>query len=34
VLGWIDALIWTINKMDDPLNGGVKYDPQTHDPMV
>ena len=34
VLGWIGALIWTINKMDDPLKGGVKYDPQTHDPMV
>ena len=28
------ALIWAKNKFDDPLKGGVKYDPQTHDPMV
>ena len=34
VLGWIGALIWAMNKIDDPLKGGVKYDPQTHDPMV
>ena len=33
-LGWIGALIWAMNKIDDPLKGGVKYDPQTHDPMV
>ena len=34
VLGWIGALIWAMNKIDDPLKGGVKYDLQTHDPMV
>ena len=34
VLGWIGALIWAMNKIADPLKGGVKYDPQAHDPMV
>jgi hypothetical protein len=34
VLGWAGALIWAMNKLDDPLKGGVKYDPQTHDPMM
>ena len=34
VLGWVGALIWAMNKIDDPLKGGVKYDPQTSDPIV
>jgi hypothetical protein len=34
VLGWIGALIWAMNKIDDPLKGGIKHDPQTHDPML
>lgn len=34
VLGWVGALIWAMNKIDDPLKGGIKYDPQPHDPMV
>ena len=34
VLGWIGALIWAMNRIDDPLRGGVKYDPQAHDPIV
>jgi cytochrome c biogenesis protein CcdA len=34
VLGWVGALIWAMNKIDDPLKGGIKHDPQTHDPMV
>ena len=34
VLGWIGALIWAMNRIDGPLKGGVKYDPQAHDPMV
>ncbi len=34
VLGWVGALIWAMNKIDDPLKGGIKHDPQTNDPMV
>ena len=34
VLGWIGALIWAMNKIDDPLKGGEKYDPQAYDPIV
>ena len=32
--GWIGALIWAMNKVDDPLKGGIKHDPQPHDPIV
>jgi hypothetical protein len=34
VLGWIGARTWAMNKIDEPLKGGVKYVPQTHDPIV
>ena len=33
-LGWIIALIWAMNKIDDPVKGGVKHDSQPHDPVV
>ena len=34
VLGWVGALIWAMNRIDDPLKGGQKYGPQPHDPTV
>jgi hypothetical protein len=34
ILGWVGALIWARNKIDDPLKGGVTHDPQPHDQMV
>ena len=33
-LGWIVALIWALNKIDDPVKGGVKHDSQPHDPVI
>ena len=32
VLGWLFALIWSMNKLDDPLKGGTKYGRDPHDP--
>jgi len=34
VLGWLFALIWAMNKIDDPIKGGTKHDSQPHDPTV
>ena len=34
ILGWVGALIWARNKIDDPLKGGVTHDPQPHAPMA
>ena len=34
LLGWALALIWALNKVDDPLKGGIKYDFQPHDPIL
>jgi glucan phosphoethanolaminetransferase (alkaline phosphatase superfamily) len=34
IIGWFGALIWALNKLDDPLKGGVKHDCQPHDPIV
>lgn len=34
VIGWVIALVWAMNKVDDPLKGGIKYDPQPHDPIL
>lgn len=25
ILGWLIALVWAMNKIDDPLKGGTKY---------
>ena len=34
LLGWVLALIWALNKVDDPIKGGTKYDLQPHDPIL
>lgn len=34
LVGWVIALVWALNKVDDPLKGGIKYDPQPHDPIL
>ena len=34
LLGWVAALVWALNKVDDPIKGGVKYDPQPYDPVL
>jgi hypothetical protein len=34
LVGWVIALVWALNKVDDPLKGGMKYDPQPHDPIL
>jgi ATP-dependent Zn protease len=34
LLGWLVALIWALNKIDSPIKGGSKYDPQPHDPTL
>jgi len=34
LLGWVLALIWALNKVDDPIRGGTKYDLQPHDPIL
>ena len=34
IVGWIIALVLAMNKVDDPLKGGTKYDPQPHDPIL
>jgi hypothetical protein len=34
VIGWLVALVWALNKVDAPVKGGIKYDPQPHDPIL
>ena len=34
LIGWLAALIWALNKIDDPQKGGLKYDKQPHDPTI
>ena len=34
LLGWVVALVWALNKVDDPIKGGVKYGPQPYDPVL
>jgi len=34
LIGWIIALLWALNKVDDPIKGGMKYDPQPNDPIL
>lgn len=34
VIGWLIALVWALNKVDAPVRGGIKYDPQPHDPIL
>jgi hypothetical protein len=34
VIGWVLALVWALNKVDDPVKGGVKYDFQPNDPIL
>jgi hypothetical protein len=34
LVGWVIALVWALNKVDDPIKGGMKYDPQPHDPIL
>ena len=31
VLGWLIALVWAMNKVDDPIKGGRKYGPNPND---
>jgi 4-amino-4-deoxy-L-arabinose transferase-like glycosyltransferase len=33
-IGWVGCLIWSLNKIDDPVKGGYKIDGQDHDPIV
>lgn len=33
-IGWLACLIWSFNKIDDPVKGGYKIDGQEHDPIV
>jgi len=34
VIGWVIALVWALNIVDAPIKGGIKYDPQPHDPIL
>ena len=34
VIGWVIALIWALNKVDDPVKGGVKLGPAPPDPVL
>ena len=34
VIGWIVALIWALNKVDDPVKGGIKIGPAPPDPVL
>jgi uncharacterized membrane protein YhaH (DUF805 family) len=34
LIGWAIALVWALNKVDDPIKGGIKYDPQPNDPIL
>ena len=34
LIGWVIALVWAMNKVDDPVKGGWKYDPQPNDPIL
>ena len=34
LIGWLIALVWALNKVDAPVRGGIKYDPQPHDPIL
>jgi len=34
VLGWLIALIWAMNKIDDPMKGGIKYGPDKTDSSI
>jgi len=34
ILGWLIALVWAMNKVDDPIKGGTKYGPTPNDPSL
>jgi len=34
LVGWVIALVWAMNKVDAPIKGGIKYDPQPNDPIL
>jgi hypothetical protein len=34
LIGWVIALIWALNKVDDPVKGGVKLGPAPPDPIL
>lgn len=34
LVGWIIVLIWAMNKVDDPIKGGVKLGPAPPDPIL
>lgn len=34
LLGWLFSLIWALNKIDAPVKGGRKWDPQPGDPTL
>jgi predicted kinase/GNAT superfamily N-acetyltransferase len=34
LVGWVVALIWATNKVDDPVKGGVKLRPAPPDPIL
>jgi hypothetical protein len=34
LIGWVIALIWAMNKVDDPVKGGMKIGPAPPDPIL
>lgn len=34
LIGWVIALIWALNKVDDPVKGGMKIGPAPPDPIL
>ena len=34
LIAWLGALIWALNRVDSPVRGGRKYDPDPHDPLI
>lgn len=34
LIGWVIALVWAMNKVDDPVKGGMKMGPAPPDPIL
>lgn len=34
LIAWLGALIWALNRVDSPIKGGSKYDPDPQDPLL
>ena len=34
LIGWLITFIWSLNKIDDPIKGGSKYDQFKNDPRI